>query len=246
MNRPPTLLDLSVPVVTGMPVYPGDPDVSVTPALRAPEDGVNVLRVHMGSQSGTHVDAPYHVEDSWPRLDELPLTRFSGPAVAADLRGLPPRAPIPVARLAPVLPRLAEGVVLLLVTGWSVHWGGEEYGAHPWLTAEAARAIVDTGVRTVAVDALSVDPTVDPAATQSESPGTDDGPPTGDAPLPTDSPLPAHRALCGAGAVIAENLTGLDRVVAAQSAGRPVELFLFPLNLVGADGAPVRAVARIG
>jgi len=46
--------------------------------------------------------------------------------------------------------------------------------------------------------------------------------------------------LCGAGGVIAENLTGLEQVVGLPD----VELFLFPLRLPGADGAPVRAVAR--
>jgi kynurenine formamidase len=41
--------------------------------------------------------------------------------------------------------------------------------------------------------------------------------------------------------VIAENLTGLERLVGE----REVEVFLFPLRLPGADGAPVRAVARV-
>ncbi|MET7289515.1 cyclase family protein [Streptomyces sp. NPDC005573] len=217
-------LDLSVPVVTGMPVYPGDPEVTVSPALHAGDDGVNVLSLHLGSQSGTHVDAPYHVDDAWPRLDELPLELFAGPAVVADVRGLAPRAPVTPGLLAPALDALAAapGSMLLLVTGWSRHWGTPEYLAHPWLTPEAARAVADAGVRTVAVDALSVDPTPEPGDT-----GADSG-------------LPAHRVLCGAGGVIAENLTGLDRLVGA----REVEVFLFPLRLPGADGAPVRAVAR--
>ncbi|WP_328584586.1 cyclase family protein [Streptomyces sp. NBC_00370] len=223
-------LDLSVPLVTGMPVYPGDPEVEITTALRAAEDGVNVLRVHLGSQSGTHVDAPYHVDDQWPALDELPLERFTGPAVAADLRALAPRTGVTVTDLAPVLPRLRPGTVLLLVTGWSAHWGTDHYLGHPWLTPEAAEAVVATGVRTVAVDALSVDPTPGPG---------DPHPQDGDG-------LAAHRVLCGAGGVIAENLTGLDRVVEAQRAGQRIEVSLFPLRLAGADGAPVRAVARIG
>ena len=215
-------IDLSVPVVTGMPVYPGDPAVEVSVALRAPRDGVNVLRLHMGSQSGTHVDAPYHVDDAWPRLDELPLDRFGGHAVVADVRGLPDRAPITPDLLAPALRQLRPGSLFLLATGWSAYWGTDHYLAHPWLTPEAAEALVAAGVRTVAVDALSVDPTPEP----------------GDA--AADSGLPAHRVLCGAGGVIAENLTGLDQVVGLPD----VELFLFPLRLPGADGAPVRAVAR--
>lgn len=219
-------LDLSVPVVTGMPVYPGDPQVEISRALRVAEHGVNVLRLHMGSQSGTHVDAPYHVDEAWPTLDELPLERFAGRAVVADVRGLPARAPVTPDLLASALDlvRLRPGSILLLATGWSAHWGTEEYLAHPWLTPEAAEAVVAAGVRTVAVDALSVDPT-----------GGDTG----------GESLPAHRILCGVGGVIAENLTGLDRVADAQAAGCSVEVFLFPLRLADADGAPVRATARV-
>jgi kynurenine formamidase len=216
-------IDLSVPLVTGMPVYPGDPQVEVERALRVATDGVNVLRLHMGSQSGTHVDAPYHVDSAWPTLDAVPLDRFAGPAVVADVRGLAAGTPITPDLLAPALSRLRlqPGAILLLATGWSAYWGEDQYLAHPWLTPEAAQMLVNASVRTVGVDALSVDPTG----------GID---------------LPAHRVLCGAGGVIAENLTGLDRVADAQAAGYSVEVFLFPLRIPGSDGAPVRAMARIG
>ncbi|MBT2213761.1 cyclase family protein [Actinomadura sp. NEAU-AAG7] len=216
------LLDLSVPVTTGMPVYPGDPEVEAVPALTAGESGVNVLRLHMGSQSGTHVDAPFHIDDALPRLDELPLTRFTGPALVMDARGLPPRTPIPPAALPG---GLAPGVVLLIATGWSEHWGSDGYLAHPYPAPETAEAIVAAGVRTVGIDALSVDRTPPPGS--------------------EDFSLAAHRVLCGAGAVIAENLTGLDRLLDAQAGGRAVTVYLFPLALAGADGAPVRAVAQV-
>ncbi|MEU7690412.1 cyclase family protein [Microbispora hainanensis] len=216
------IVDLSVPVVSGMPVYPGDPEVEIAPALTVAAEGVNVLGLHLGSQSGTHVDAPFHIDDALPTLDDLPLERFLGPAVVLDARGLPPRAPVTPAMLAAVTGRLAPGTVLLVATGWDEHWGTPEYLTHPYLDAETARLIVAAGVRTVGVDALSVDPT----------------------PAPAD--LPAHRVLCGAHAVIAENLRGLGPLLDAQAAGRPIEVSLFPLRLAGADGAPVRAVARIG
>ncbi|GLW62662.1 cyclase [Actinomadura rubrobrunea] len=218
----PELVDLSVPVVTGMPVYPGDPEVEISAALTAARDGVNVQRVHMGSQSGTHVDAPYHVDDALPRLEEVPLDRFTGPAVVMDARGLPPRTAIGPEALPD---GLAPGVVLLIATGWSARWGSGDYLAHPYPSAETAEAIVAAGVRTVGIDALSVDRT----------------PPPGDEAFSLD----AHRVLCGAGAVIVENLTGLDRLLEAQAAGRPVEVSMFPIRLAG-DGAPVRAVARLG
>ncbi|MEV4833801.1 cyclase family protein [Nonomuraea sp. NPDC049486] len=209
------LVELSVPIVTGMPVYPGDPEVTIEPALIAGRDGVNVLAVHLGSQSGTHVDAPFHLDDTLPDLDELPLERFVGPAVTVDARGLAPGAAI-----GPGLFRGELGRIVLVATGWSAHWGTPAYLDHPHLTEEAARLLVERGVRTVGIDALSVDPT----------PAED---------------FPAHRVLCGAHAVIAENLTGLGRLLDAQAAGRAVEVSMLPIRLAGADGAPVRAVARL-
>jgi arylformamidase len=212
-----TIVDLSVPIETGMPVYPGDPEVSVRPALTVERDGVNVLGLHLGSHSGTHVDAPKHIDDALPALDEVPLDRFCGPATVVDVRGLPPRAPIGPEPFRGV----AAGTIVLVATGWSRWWGGDRYIGHPYLTEGAAALLIERGVRTVGIDALSVDPTpADPA---------DD--------------FPAHRVLLGAHAVIAENLTNLDRLLAAPE-GR-IEVSLLPLRLPGADGAPVRAVARI-
>ncbi|MGW4352654.1 cyclase family protein [Nocardia sp. NPDC004582] len=212
------ILDLSVPIRSGMPVYPGDPEVTVRPALTVAADGVNVLHLDMGSQTGTHVDAPLHIDDALPALDELPLERFTGPAVVVDARAAGAGGSIGRAYFEG---RVSAGVIVLVATGWSEHWGTHEYLNHPHLTVAAAEYLVAAGVRTVGIDALSVDPT------------------------PAEE-IPVHRILCGAHAVIAENLTGLAAVLAEQEAGQRVEVSLFPLRLSGADGAPVRAVARVG
>ncbi|WP_327067465.1 cyclase family protein [Kitasatospora sp. NBC_01250] len=246
----PVLIDLTHQVTTGMPVYPGDPEVALRPALTTDTAGVNVLSVHLGSQSGTHVDAPYHVDVTWPTLDGLPLSRFTGPAVVADLRALPARTPVTPDQLAPALERLTPGAILLLATGWPRFWGTERYLAHPYLTPEAAEAIVAAGVRTLGVDALSVDATPDPgpadpavAVLLAGLADEHDTAPVAEAPL-----LAAHRILLGAegGGVIAENLTDLTALLEAQAREKPISLSLFPLRLAAADGAPVRAVARVG
>ncbi|OHV47589.1 cyclase [Pseudofrankia sp. BMG5.36] len=203
-----------------MPVYPGDPEVAVSAALTVADSGVNVRRVHLGSQTGTHVDAPYHVDDALPRLDEIPLARFAGPAVLLDARRYGPGAEIGPEAMPAALP---DGAVVVIVTGWSAHWGTDQYLRHPYLGADAARALVEAGARTVAVDAASVDRTTGPDE---------------------EFTLPAHQILCRAGAVIAENLTGARRLLAARDAGHAIEMFLFPLALAGSDGAPIRAVAR--
>lgn len=212
------IVDLSHPVADDTPVYPGDPVTRFTPAATLAADGYNVLHVQMGSQTGTHVDAPYHFLDDGARIDELPLELFLGPAVIADVRGKRPHGRIDWSDLAPCADRLGPGRILVLRTGWDEHWGTGTYFDHPFLTGDAAARVVAAGVRTVALDALSLDETVvggEPA----------DG-------------FAAHLAVLGAGGVIVENLRGLDAVRDPD----PL-LSVLPLRFAGADGAPVRAVA---
>lgn len=235
-----TWFDLSVPLRTGMPVYPGDPEVRIASALTAAADGANVLSLGLGSHSGTHADAPLHVGDGWAALDELPLSLFGGIAEIVDVRSVARGGAITAAQLAGIAPADSAGdpgnpgyqdnpeKILLLHTGCAAAWGTEEYLKHPWLEAAAAQLIVDRGYRAVGLDALSVDPS---------SPVAADG-------SPADGGFPAHAILAGNGCIIVENLTGLEQVQRATDTGSDVELFLFPLNIPGADGAPIRAVGR--
>lgn len=203
-----------------MTVFPGDPEVEIEPALTLEGgDGVNVLSLHIGSQTGTHLDSPFHVLADGPRLDELPLGRFLGPAVIADVRGVGAETPITWDDLAPVHEVLRPGTILFLHTGWSQHFGDlTRYRTHPWLSAAAAAAVVAAGVRTVGIDALNIDATPHDLATIR---------------------FDAHVEILGAGGVIVENLTNLGAVERLRD---PIASVL-PLHLPGSDGAPVRAVA---
>ncbi len=212
------LVDLSVPVGPGTVVYPGDPVPRLTVHSTVDRDGFNLLDVQMGSQSGTHVDAPYHFEDDAPRIDQVPLERFLGPAVVVDATDLGPRGRITWQHVAPVADRLAEGVVVLLHTGWSRHYGTPAYFENPFLDADACRRILATGVRTICIDAINIDETPD-----DEHPGEG---------------FPAHHLIAAVGGVIGENFRGLELVDWAD----PFVMCL-PMALEAADGAPVRAVA---
>jgi kynurenine formamidase len=213
------IVDLSHPLQDDTPVYPGDPEARFRPATTIGEHGYNVLHVRMGSQTGTHVDAPYHFVEDGARIDELPLELFLGPAVVADVRGRAPHAAITWRDLALVHDRLGTGRMLLLHTGWDVHWGTAAYFDHPFLDGDAAERVVAAGVRTVGLDALSLDETLL------------DGEPAGG--------VAAHLAVLGAGGVIIENLRNLAAV-------RPGGLVsVLPLRLTGGDGAPVRAVSFV-
>jgi len=207
--------DLSHPIETGMPVFPGDPPVAVEPHATVAGEGYRVSAVDCGSHTGTHVDAPSHTEANGRAIDEFPVSRFVRDAVRVDLRERTPREPIGPA----ALPTVAADAVVLQ-TGWDDHWGDPAYFDHPFLTPAAARHCVEYGYD-VAIDALNVDPTPTDAAGDHE--------PTG---------FQAHHALLGDGRLIVENLTNLSGLPDR------FELLAFPLKLDCGDGAPVRAVAR--
>jgi kynurenine formamidase len=212
------LVDLSVPVGPGTVVYPGDPAPELSVHSTIERDGFNLLHVRMGSQSGTHVDAPYHFEEDAPRIDAVPLERFLGPAVVVDATAAGPRGRISWAYVEPVADRLRPGTVVLLHTGWAAHYGTPTYFAHPFLEADACRRLLDLGVRTVCIDAINLDETPD-----------EDHPGEG---------FPVHHLISRAGGVIGENFRNLDLLDWPD----PFVMCL-PVNLEGADGAPVRAVA---
>lgn len=212
------IVDLSHPLHNGTPVYPGDPEPAFTPATTVAEDGYNVLNVRMGSQTGTHLDAPYHFLEDGDRVDQLDLGLLCAPAVVVDVRGKQPREAITWEDLEARSAALAPGVILVLHTGWSEHWGTDVYAEHPFLDGAAAERVVAAGIRTVAIDAMSLDETTEAA----EHP----------------SGFAAHFEVLGAGGTIAENLTNLAGIDFPD----PV-VSLLPIRLRGADGAPVRAVA---
>lgn len=74
------IIDLSLPIYEGMPVYPGDPEVKITLIQNVAEHGWNMRRIEMNGHDGTHVNAQSHAVDGGKSLDEYPLARFQGTA----------------------------------------------------------------------------------------------------------------------------------------------------------------------
>jgi arylformamidase len=146
------IYDVSRPVRDGMPVWPGDPEVRVRWAARIRDgDDANVAQITAGVHAGTHADGAYHVSDDGARVAELPLDAFVGPARLVDAAG---RTSLDAAW---VRGAIAGGVERLLVrTGC---WTDPDTfpTSFPVLEADAARALVDAGVRLFGSDAPSVD-----------------------------------------------------------------------------------------
>lgn len=212
------LVDLSMPLAQDTPVYPGDPRPRFCLAHTIANHGFNVSRMEMASHCGTHCDAPFHFVQDGPRIDELPLDMFVGRGVVIDARGLEPNQPIEPRALEPYRPKLGPGVIAMLHTGWSARLNTHLYFEHPYLSQAACRLLLDTGVRTIGIDAINIDET------------------TG---APIDrAAFPCHREICTAEGVIVENLANLEAI----DFDDPL-ISVLPLRFADGDGAPARAVA---
>ena len=181
-------------------------------------NGSNVSRLTIGSHTGTHLDAPVHFIEGAAAVSDVNLSSLVGPAIVVDVRGKGFHAAITWDDIAPQAGKLGPEVVLLLCTGWSQHWGKEGYMKSPHLTEEAARKIVECGVRVVGIDVFSVDGEVLQGSRETNA---------------------VHHLLLGNGILIAENLTNVEALLD----GSAYSVSLLPLNFQGCDGSPIRAVA---
>ena len=79
------VIDLSMPLYTGMDVFQGDPEVSIDVVHTYERDTWELRRLNMGSHTGTHVDAFSHMYEGKQTLDEIPIERFFGKAQVVEV-----------------------------------------------------------------------------------------------------------------------------------------------------------------
>lgn len=71
-----TIIDLSQPIYDGMPVFPGDPEVSVKPFLTVEKDEWAVSQLTMVTHDGTHINVPRHIDVAGKTLSSFSLSDF--------------------------------------------------------------------------------------------------------------------------------------------------------------------------
>jgi arylformamidase len=81
------IFDISVPVRSGMPVYPGDPEVLLERVIDYPA----VSRLDFGVHTATHVDAPVHFIEGGAGAEQLPLDVLVGPCEVVEGSGVAER-----------------------------------------------------------------------------------------------------------------------------------------------------------
>ena len=209
-------IDLTHPLHTGSPVYPGTEPPRFDRSASLEDSGHVETRILMHTHTGTHLDAPAHMVAGGATLDQYDACAFFGPAALIDVTSHAGPL-IGVETLTGHQDRIDEADFVLLRTGWSRRWATDDYlGAFPALSPEAARWLLEFDIKGVGVDAISID-------------------------LMESTTYPVHHTLMAEDVLILENLTNLDRIEAQR-----FHLSCLPLAIRDADGSPVRAVAIEG
>jgi arylformamidase len=149
--------DVSVPLSSETPTYPGDPGIEIKDWLTlASGDAANVSVLHFGAHSGTHVDAPVHFIEGGNTVASLPLDVLIGRAEVVEVPDA--RKVIDAAFVAANCSPDSERV--LFKTRNSRFWNGansafrEDY---TYIDPGAARKLVESGIKLVGIDYLSVE-----------------------------------------------------------------------------------------
>lgn len=192
-DRPRALVELSHVIEPGMITYPGLPGPQIEPHLTREESrkiysaGTEfaIDRMSLVGNTGTYIDSPYHRHADGTDLSGLPLSRVADlPVTLVRTAGAISRA-VDVETLAPFVVR---DRAVLLHTGSDRHWRTERYAQDAaYLTAAAARWLVDQGAALVGIDSVNIDDL-------------------------DDSSRPAHTILLAAGIPVVEHLTGLEQL----------------------------------
>ncbi len=224
------IIDLSQEIFTGMPVFPGHPEVSITVHSSHEErEGMTdqdvvspaVNRLAFGEHTGTHVDALNHMARPYrdQSVDTLPLTLFYTEAICLDLSHKGLRELIETADLARALSVTGHEIrpgdtVLLYTDHYRNAYGTPDWRNGPGVSAGAARWLGQQGIAAFGVETMS--------------PGVLDV-----------SNKEVHH-ICGElGFTHYENLINLHQLI-----GRGRFRFIgLPLKIRGGTGSPVRAIA---
>lgn len=145
------IIDVSMEINKDMIYYPGNPQPEIEKYRQIPEDSTTESKITFGSHTGTHVDAPQHIQEGGETVEELDLENFYGDAQVLDLSECKEKMDREDLENADI----TEDIVLLK-TDNSLQ-GYEEFREDfTYLTLEGVKYLIEQGVKTVGIDYLSL------------------------------------------------------------------------------------------
>jgi arylformamidase len=210
------IIDLTHPMESNMPVFPGSRPVNLITAATFADEGYHEIRMDCSTHTGTHIDCGYHLLSDGLNTLTTPVSHFYGKGLVADCRNIPAGGLISMDFLQQMETDIRNSDFLLIHTGWSQYWGTNGYfSKYPVLHEDAATYLTTFNLKGIGSDTISFDP--------------------------VDSlKLPVHHILLSKGLILIENLVNLRSLP-----NHGFAFSCFPLKIKNGDGSPVRAVGIV-
>jgi arylformamidase len=158
------IIDISVLLKPGSVTWPGDPAYyREAIASISNGDSCSVSQIFMGSHSGTHIDAPSHCFEDAASTDQLTLETLVGEALVADL-ACPESANVKstdmgiTARDLKQIDLTGTTRLLLKTPNSNLYTQDSFTDRYAYLTLDAAKYLVESGIKLIGIDYLSIDP----------------------------------------------------------------------------------------
>ncbi len=146
------VLDLTHPISGDLPVYfPWHPKTELEQTATYRDNKCEVRRLTVGTHSGTHIDAPSHVLEGQPTLDQYDPSLWY---IDVQVLDFTPRMPSKAITREEISEKFrTKGTGVLIKTGWDVQFGKEDYyRTYPPLSNGAAEYLVEMKIPVLAAD----------------------------------------------------------------------------------------------
>jgi len=210
------IIDLTLTISQTIPTFPGSPKPRFITWSKIKKDGYNLELLFFSSHTGTHLDAPYHFNESGMKIHEIPLERLISDAVLIKIKKEKNQSiqKSDIIKFEKTYGKIQNKSTVIFFTGWQKNLKKVNYFTeNPGLSISAVTYLVSKNTNLVGID----------------SPSIDSG---------KNKTFPAHKILLKNNILIAENLKNVDKISTAN-----FKLIILPLKLKNATGSSVRAIA---
>jgi len=150
------VVDLSITIMEGMTIFPGDIIPEITQVSDFNEKGYRLSRITLGSHTGTHIDAPSHMIEGGATINKISLDSLMGEATIIDLTHI--RAGKAITPSDIQQKDIKKGDIVLLCTVIGKRRRDKKILTnYPYLSLEAAEWLIKKGVKAVGVDCISIE-----------------------------------------------------------------------------------------
>jgi arylformamidase len=151
----PRLIDISVPLARGLPIWPGSTGFRVERTLAFEQgDDITVSRLDLDLHTGTHVESALHYMEGGDPIETVPLEAFVGPAVVIDVGDADAVRPDELDAAA--IPEGTERLLVRTRNSGRLQPGEQFRRDFVGLTVEGASWIAGRGLRLIGTDYLSI------------------------------------------------------------------------------------------